>query len=50
LKSALAGDASRERLARFYIKRMLPEHVGLLAHVREGAEDLMSITADDLAG
>ena len=49
LKSALAGDLTRQRLATFYIKRMLPEHVGLLAHVREGAGDLMSITADDLA-
>jgi acyl-CoA dehydrogenase len=27
----------------------LPEHTGLLAHVREGADDLMAITADDLA-
>ncbi|MGJ8622002.1 MAG: acyl-CoA dehydrogenase [Yoonia sp.] len=49
LKSAVAGDTSRERLATFYIKRMLPEHAGLLAHVREGASDLMDITADDLA-
>ncbi|WP_333711962.1 acyl-CoA dehydrogenase [Yoonia sp.] len=49
LKSALAGDQGRQRLATFYIKRMLPEHLGLLAHVREGAGDLMSITADDLA-
>ena len=49
LKSALAGDESRTRLATFYIKRLLPEHTSLLAHVREGAGDLMSITADDLA-
>jgi hypothetical protein len=49
LTSAMAGDASRLRLATFYIKRMLPEHTGLLAHVREGAGDLMAITADDLA-
>ncbi len=49
LKSAVSGDASRERLATFYIKRMLPEHTGLLAHVREGASDLMAITAEDLA-
>ena len=48
LSAALAGDDSRNRLATFYIKRMLPEHVGLLTHVREGAADLMAITADDL--
>ena len=49
LKSAVTGDATRIRLATFYIKRMLPEHTGLLAHVREGADDLMAVTADDLA-
>ncbi len=49
LASAIAGDAAREKLATFYIKRLLPEHVGLLAHVREGADDLMAITAEDLA-
>lgn len=49
LASAVKGDASRTRLATFYIKRMLPEHTGLLAHTREGATDLMAITADDLA-
>ena len=49
LASAIAGDASRARLATFYIKRMLPEHIGLLAHVREGADDLMAISAAELA-
>ncbi len=49
LSAARAGDDSHQRLARFYIKRLLPEHIGLLAHVREGASDLMAITADDLA-
>ena len=49
LASAVAGDASRERLATFYIKCMLPEHIGLLAHVREGADDLLAISAADLA-
>jgi acyl-CoA dehydrogenase len=28
---------------------MLPEHAALLAHTREGAADLVAITADDLA-
>jgi hypothetical protein len=36
-------------LATFYIKRILPEHTCLLAHTREGAADLMAISADDLA-
>ena len=48
LASAMAGDASRVKLATFYIKRLLPEHAGLLAHVREGADDLLAITAEDL--
>lgn len=49
LQAAVAGDAARERLARFYIKRLLPEHASLLVHTREGAADLMAITADDFA-
>ncbi len=49
LIAAMSGDAMRMRLARFYIKRLLPEHVGLLAHTREGAADLLAITPDDLA-
>jgi len=49
LAAALAGDDARLRLATFYIRRLLPEHAGLLAHVREGAGDLMAITPDDLA-
>ncbi|MCF2904724.1 acyl-CoA dehydrogenase [Octadecabacter sp. CECT 8868] len=49
LTAALSGDEARKRLATFYIKRLLPEHTALLAHVREGADDLLAITADDLA-
>ena len=49
LASAVKDDATRARLATFYIKRMLPEHLGLLAHAREGADDLMAISAEDLA-
>ena len=49
LKAAMLGDAGRLRLATFYIHRMLPEHVGLLAHARTGAKDLMDITIEDLA-
>ncbi|KJZ18036.1 acyl-CoA dehydrogenase [Loktanella sp. S4079] len=48
LTSAMAGDETRVKLATFYIKRLLPEHVGLLAHVREGADDLLAITTEDL--
>jgi hypothetical protein len=48
LTAAMTGDEGRARLATFYIKRMMPEHTGLLAHVREGADDLMAITTDDL--
>ncbi len=48
LLAALQGDAGRTRLAAFYIKRLLPEHVALLAHAREGADELMAITLDDL--
>ena len=49
LAAAVSGDAPRVKLATFYIKRILPEHVGLLAHTREGADDLMAISADELA-
>ena len=49
LAAALTDDGARKRLATFYIKRTLPEHIGLLAHVREGADDLMAVTLDDLA-
>ncbi|MCL7404958.1 MAG: acyl-CoA dehydrogenase [Marivivens sp.] len=49
LTAALKGDETREKLAAFYIKRLLPEHVSLCAHVREGSEDLMAISPDDLA-
>ncbi len=48
LTSAIKGDATRARLATFYINRLLPEFAGLLAQVREGAEDVMAITPEDL--
>jgi len=48
LAAAMAGDTGRLRLATLYIKRLLPEHASLLAHVREGGADLMAITVDDL--
>ena len=49
LTAALKGDETRKKLAAFYIKRLLPEHVSLCAHVREGSDDLMAISPDDLA-
>ena len=42
-------DSARARLARFYINRLLPEHTGVLAHARCGAEDLYALSPDDLA-
>jgi hypothetical protein len=48
--AALADKGGpREKLARFYIKRMLPEHVGLLQHAQEGIEGAMALTLDELA-
>mgnify|MGYP001793849381 CR=1 FL=1 len=39
----------REKLARFYIKRLLPEHAGLLTHARAGAAELYDLSVDELA-
>ncbi|GLO79146.1 MULTISPECIES: acyl-CoA dehydrogenase [Sulfitobacter] len=50
LKAALADKGGpREKLARFYILRLLPEHVGLLAHAQAGEADLFALSADELA-
>ncbi|MEC3862725.1 acyl-CoA dehydrogenase [Mesobacterium sp. TK19101] len=50
LQAAMADKGgSYERLARFYITRMLPEHVGLLEQARCGMEDLYALTLEDLA-
>ena len=40
---------TRVALARFYILRLLPEHIGLLAHARAGAADLYALSADGFA-
>jgi len=51
LAAALADrDGPREKLARFYITRMLPEHAGLLAHAQAGAAGLYDLSIDDLTG
>ena len=47
LKAARA-DTAREPLARFYIRRLLPEHSALLAQLAEGADDLHAITPEAL--
>jgi hypothetical protein len=50
LKAAVAErGGAREKLARYYIQRMLPEHAALLAHAQAGAEDLYALTAEELA-
>ncbi|UWQ80193.1 acyl-CoA dehydrogenase [Leisingera sp. S132] len=41
---------AREKLARFYITRMLPEHSALLAHAQAGAEGTFALSHDELAG
>ncbi len=50
LRAALAegGAGPRTRLARFYIRRLLPEHVADIAHATAGAGDLYEITTGDL--
>jgi alkylation response protein AidB-like acyl-CoA dehydrogenase len=49
LRAAMAdSQGAYARVARFYITRLLPEHVGLLAHAREDIADLMAITPEDL--
>ncbi|MFQ6547542.1 acyl-CoA dehydrogenase [Aestuariibius sp. 2305UL40-4] len=49
LASAIHGDESRQRLAALYIRRLLPEHVALLAQVRDGAGTVAALTNEDLA-
>ena len=48
LKAALAEPA-REPLARFAIRRLLPQHQALLAQSREGAADLYALTPEALS-
>ena len=42
-------NGSRAALARFYIMRMLPEHVGLLSHVQCGADGLFDLDHEGFA-
>lgn len=50
LMAAMADQTGpRQKLARFYVQRLLPEHIGLLAHAKAGADDLFAMSADELA-
>ena len=50
LRAAVAegGQGARSKLAQFYIKRLLPEHAGLLVHAMQGGDDLYALSVDDL--
>ena len=49
LKAAMEDQGgARERLAQFYIHRLLPEYKGLLAHAQSGDAALFALTPDDL--
>ncbi|WIY26280.1 acyl-CoA dehydrogenase [Parasedimentitalea psychrophila] len=51
LSAAMADlGGPREKLARFYITRLLPEHAGLLAHAQAGADGAYALTLEELAG
>ena len=43
------ADAARQPLARVAIRRLMPEHIGLLAQAREGAAGLFDVSPGDLA-
>ena len=50
LRAAMADKGgAREKLARFYIRRLLPEHAGLLVQAQVGAEDLYALSVEELA-
>lgn len=50
LRAAVADPGgAREKLARFYIRNLLPEHISLLVQAQTGAEDLFALTTEELA-
>ncbi|QBF33542.1 acyl-CoA dehydrogenase [Thalassococcus sp. S3] len=50
LSAAMADPKGpRAALARFYIERLLPEHIALLAHAQSGADGLYTLSLDELA-
>ncbi|MVO15131.1 acyl-CoA dehydrogenase [Parasedimentitalea huanghaiensis] len=51
LAAAMADPGGpREKLARFYITRLLPEHAALLTHAQAGADGAFALTLEELAG
>ena len=50
LRTSLAEDGTgpRTKLARFYIKSLLPEYHGLLAQSRQGSGELYAMSTDEL--
>ncbi|WP_425051457.1 acyl-CoA dehydrogenase [Psychromarinibacter sp. S121] len=51
LRAAFAEDGAGDHspLAAFHIRRLLPEHKGLCAHVRQGSTGLYDVTTEALA-
>ena len=49
LRAALA-EPSRTDLARFHIRRLLPDHAAHLAQMREGAAGVYALSPESLAG
>ncbi|MEO0487176.1 MAG: acyl-CoA dehydrogenase [Pseudomonadota bacterium] len=49
LKAAMEGDATRAKLAAFYIERLLPQHVSYFTHAKAGAEGIFALSAEELA-
>ena len=49
LAAAMADPGARRALAQVFIQRILPEHAGLLAQARAGADALYALGPDDLA-
>lgn len=51
LRAALAegGKGPRTALARIYLRRLLPQHLALLAETREGAAGLYALSPEELA-
>ena len=41
-------NGPRTKIAKFYIKNLLPEHIGLLAQATQGADDIYALDVEDL--
>jgi acyl-CoA dehydrogenase len=49
LRAAIAAPGTaREKLARVFVTRIMPEHEGLLAQVRAGAAALYDLSVEEL--